>query len=151
MSAQHKLSKTVEWNRPNRSLNQKLLVCNSSDLMSPREKSIKLNSQNSRSSTHSPNLTPNTPSAKAKMLHNLEERSNERMRLVPQLVNQKKEEHDVDLFMKSIALILKKLPPNSISQANVQRLISEVLLQILLQQKLKCFIFWKKALMSACD
>ncbi|KAL3281280.1 hypothetical protein HHI36_004493 [Cryptolaemus montrouzieri] len=69
---------------------------------------------------HSQSPNRNTPSAKAKMLHNLEECYKERMGLVSQLVNQKKEEDDANLFMKSIALTIKKLPPNSISQAKLQ-------------------------------
>ncbi|KAL3279254.1 hypothetical protein HHI36_016767, partial [Cryptolaemus montrouzieri] len=57
------------------------------------------------------------------MLHDLEERSAERMRLVSlvsQLVKQKKEEDDVELFMRSIALTIEKLPLTLISQAKLQ-------------------------------
>ncbi|XP_071054637.1 uncharacterized protein [Onthophagus taurus] len=73
-----------------------------------------------RSRSNTPTCSSSTPSnAKAKLLHELEERSKHRLHVLSQLTHQK-EEDEVDLFMRSIALMVKKLPPNLISQAKLQ-------------------------------
>lgn len=81
----------------------------------------------SRSNT--PSSKSNTPSlsgrfvkstsAKSKLLHDLEERSKERMEMYSKLVDNQNED-EVDLFMRSMALMLKKLPPNLINQAKLK-------------------------------
>lgn len=57
---------------------------------------------------------------KNKLLHSLEEQSIQRTKILSQLTSNKKEDDDVDLFMKSIAVTVKKLPPTMIQQAKIQ-------------------------------
>lgn len=79
----------------------------------------KLNSESRSSHTpYSRSSTPTTSSAKNKLLKNLEEQSSQRLQMVSQLLNQQDDE--VDLFMRNIALTIKKLPPLIISQAKLQ-------------------------------
>ncbi|KAL1516156.1 hypothetical protein ABEB36_000075 [Hypothenemus hampei] len=80
-------------------------------------KRAKPNIDTSRS--NSPSLsghlhTPST-SARSKLLNTLEERSKQRMEMLSKLTDQK--EDDVDLFMRSMALMVKKLPLNLINEA----------------------------------
>lgn len=82
------------------------------------QKKKKINSENERI-LHTPrsrSSTPSTSSTKTKLLHNLDERSMQRMEMILKLTD-KKEEDDNDLFMRSIALTVKELPRHLISQA----------------------------------
>lgn len=73
----------------------------------------------SRPSTPVSQSSTPSSSMKAKLLRNFEERSNQRLQMLTQLTQQK-EEDDVDLFMRSVAMMVKKLPPNLVNQAKLQ-------------------------------
>lgn len=91
-----------------------------SEPKSPGTKKTKIDFENARGHS-SCSRSSTASSAKAKLMHNLEERSKQRMKIISQLTNQKKEEDDdVDLFMKSIALTIKKLPSQLIPEAKLQ-------------------------------
>lgn len=81
------------------------------------------------SHSNTPSSRSNTPtvtgrldksiSAKSTLLANLQERSKKRMEMYSKLIDRDKED-EVDLFMRSMALMLKKLTPNLINQAKLQ-------------------------------
>ncbi|KAF5280023.1 hypothetical protein FQA39_LY05404 [Lamprigera yunnana] len=68
----------------------------------------------------SPSTTPSSRrSAKNTLLKSMEERPKMRLQLLSEM-RQPKEEDEVDLFMRSVALIIKKLPVHLIAQAKLQ-------------------------------